>query len=530
MDGDPRSADLGYAGDELPPALLHVARALLSAPELPAASTWIAGFSMAPLDVGPLRGTYRIERSDPPTVLKVFRPRGKLERLRALLRPNRAAQEWRMLRRAEQAGLPVPHAHGHAWIRGGDRRAAALLMSDLGPGTTLSELAAPREQQARALDPALCRRAGQLIARSRAAGLRHDDLHLGNLLLGTDGQLWLIDLHRARFVAASSPGQAAERSQPRGFSPSELAPLYLSLPWPQDQARRQALFGELGVAATPLGFAQQLERHLHKRLARCHRSSGVFVVDAKLRRRRGPLAERSAEDWWRIFAEATELKSGRRGRVLESVEHFAKERDLRHARALWEAAFALELREIPAPRAIALVPAPLPAPVAAPVAADRALVISERLSGMQPLDRCWANADFDHHAAARSLAASYARLHATGWRFRDGRGDNFVASPDGAVALVDLDGARPIRSRLRHSREQAAAKDLGRLLAWLLHQASPEHIRPAEHVRYTLRFARAYLRERRAHGRPVRNARKLLSEIVEHAIRWHNGHETERDR
>ena len=471
-------------GAALRDELLELCADLLASEELPGASPWIRGYALEVLDIGPLRATYRVQRSEPPLVLKIYAPRGGIERLRARLRVTRAEHEAKVLREAARRGLPVPRVFGHASMRIGSVGRSALLMSDLGAGRSLDS--GP-------LDTALAARAGELIATAHACGLRHGDLHLGNLFLGGDGKLSLLDLYKADFAGG------AHRPTSR-----ELLPLYLSLPWPEERELRAALFGPIGVEHSPAELKRWLDAHLTSRLARCRRSSGPFEVDGELRYRRGSLPEGGASTWRERLADAELRKSGRRGGVYRlSSGHWAKERDLQHARALWEAAFGLELRGVAAPRAVALVP----------TEPGRALVISEPLKGARPLDEAWRETDFDTRGAAAALGRGYARLHATGWRFRDGRGDNFAVLANGDVAFVDLDGAAP---------GDRAAADLGRLLAWLSFQA-PARGDAAECVRS---FLRAYLAARRAHGRGVDELRPFVRKIQKRSERWRRRHPT----
>ena len=293
-------------------------------------------------------------------------------------------------------------------------------------------------------------------------------------------------------------------SAPHRPTSRELLPLFLSLPWPEQRELRAALFAPIGAEPTPKELTAWLDAHLARRLVRCRRSSGPFVVDGELRYRRGTLPAGGAAEWRERFADAEFHKSGRRGAVLRSASGpWAKERDARHARELWEAAFSLELRGVLAPRALALVP----------TAPGRALVISEGLPDPRSLDEACSDPSFDAVAAAESLAWSYARLHATGWRFRDGRGDNFAVLADGAVAFVDLDGAVP---------GYRAAEDLGRLLAWLRYQAPQRE----DGTRCVQRFFRAYLAARQAHGRGVPELRSFVRRIRKRCRRWRRRHQT----
>jgi tRNA A-37 threonylcarbamoyl transferase component Bud32 len=266
------------------------------------------------LDGGPLRTTLRLPVSDQTVVVKLFHPRVCIgEWARAAVRPDRALHEFRNLERAQERRLPVPAPLDA--VRAGRLR-SALILEDLGSVTPLDEvLAATRDP-----DPEMLRAAGRLLRRALDAGLDHRDLHLGNLVrCDHGGELFLLDLHRARF-----------RDGPVELSPAGRESLFLSLPWPDQAPLRRALASDLDERGLDPGDWQALcTRHVQRRVLRCRRDSGAFVVDAAGRRRR-------------------------------DVRGFAPPREellpLREATERFESAFLLEVHGIPTARALALRP------------------------------------------------------------------------------------------------------------------------------------------------------------------------------
>ena len=140
MSGRGPNRAVSYVGETLREELLDLCEDLLRQDVLPGGRPWSCGYALEVLDIGPLRASYRVQRSDPPLVLKVYAPRGRFERLRARLRITRAAQEAKRLREAARRGLPVPQVFGHASIAVGSGRRSALLMADLGAGDSLDRV------------------------------------------------------------------------------------------------------------------------------------------------------------------------------------------------------------------------------------------------------------------------------------------------------------------------------------------------------------------------------------------------------
>lgn len=415
----------------------------------------------------PLRRVWRARIGDSSVVLKEARIRGLAERVRSIWLRSRVRVEAANLREAERRALPCPRALGHLVAAGLAPRSGWLVLQDLGAGVSVDAAllqCSPRERVA------LLARCGEVLKRAHSFGLRHRDLHLGNLWRRADGALFLLDLHAAHFVAPK--GAAA-------FTAKSLDGLQLSLPWPGQRAEREALFSAL-VAADP-SLRERLEarlprvlcRHLVRRRKRALRASGSYrsLPDpspaAWGMQARGSDALESSEALKRAIAAGVVLKSGRRGRVVRSAWRrksvIAKLRNEAASLSAWRAASALCERKLPHARVLATF-------TATPESLDRPArwILSEDVVGTDlAADERATCAGFARLLALR-FGRYLGRLHASGMRCRDSRLDNFVVR-DRALVLVDLDGVAPIRPW--QSARGVAAADLGRALAWLRFQA-----------------------------------------------------------
>ena len=438
----------------------------------------------------PLRKVFRWRSEEGGSlVLKTYERRGWLEALRSAWIRSRALLEARMLHAAGERRLPVPGVLGFGVERGVLPRRGVLLLEDLGEGEDL--LALLRRGEA---DAALMEEAGGLLRRAFEAGLRPRDLHLGNLFRTRSGRLHLLDLHAERL-----------RSRPTRPRPRALTPLYLSLPWPEQAALRAALFEPLGLPATPdfLPFARR--RWVQKRARRALRDSGSYRRFAEgIRRHPLPELPTPLPSLRDLLQSGQPLKQGRRGQVLSTPYGILKTRSPQKARRLWLAQETLALLGLPHPMGLLLYDRP-------PTAA----LLSHPLPAKGDT-HAWPSP----LALARDLGASYARLHASGYRFRDGKGDNFLVDGE-RLAFVDLDGL----GRLPRLRPFAAiCADLARLLAWLLHQGGTPFLRGGDPGAAARAFLRAYLRARRELGRPVPAPRSLARAVSLGCAAWRKRH------
>lgn len=122
-------------------------------------------------------------------VVKHYRSRGALRRLGDR---RRAAREEALLAGLHAAGVRVPRPLA---LERGDR-GWRLAMERVEGARTLAELLG-----AGGVLPAdLARTLGGTLGRAHALGMRHGDLHAGNLLVDSRGEGWIVDLASARHL------------------------------------------------------------------------------------------------------------------------------------------------------------------------------------------------------------------------------------------------------------------------------------------------------------------------------------------
>ncbi len=108
---------------------------------------------------------------------------------------TRSFVEWRLLAELQRRGLPVPAPIAAAYRRHGLVYEADLITAELPPSTTLAQaLAAP-------LSADRWQAVGRTVAQFHAQGVQHVDLNAYNILLGTDGAVYVLDFDRGRLRA-----------------------------------------------------------------------------------------------------------------------------------------------------------------------------------------------------------------------------------------------------------------------------------------------------------------------------------------
>lgn len=249
------------------------------------------------------------------------------QKVRSRLR-DRAAREFRLLGRLLQRGLPVPEPV--AWAR---RDGETFLFTREIPG------ARPLHEEP-LTRPVLLELAG-FVRHLHDAGVRHDDLHLGNILRGGDGQLHLVDVHSVRLG-----GPLSRRRRVRG-----LAFLLHSF-WTRVRTT-DALRFLRAYGADPRevfeAFLRVRERYWRSRQSRVERTGSDFEVHGDLVLRR-PYTEAEARRAlgappWRVVKELP-----RRRLWLADPRTFVKEGA---GRRIWYNGFGLEIRGLPTPRLLA---------------------------------------------------------------------------------------------------------------------------------------------------------------------------------
>ena len=109
---------------------------------------------------------------------------------------TRGFREWRLLRELAALGLPAPRPVAAHYRRDGPFYRADLLTEELPSRMTLAQaLAAAPVPMQRWSD------IGRSIGQFHAHGVRHADLNAHNIVLGTAGEIYLLDFDRGRIVA-----------------------------------------------------------------------------------------------------------------------------------------------------------------------------------------------------------------------------------------------------------------------------------------------------------------------------------------
>ncbi len=129
--------------------------------------------------------------------VKRFKYPGVLQRVRLRLL-EKARHEFEVLWGLRERGIACPLAVGHAK----DRESGWLVTEGIAGTHVLQSLLAGRSLEPRELHAILVA-LGRYVRSLHDAGLRHDDLHAGNLLVRRDAapELYVLDAHRARLAA-----------------------------------------------------------------------------------------------------------------------------------------------------------------------------------------------------------------------------------------------------------------------------------------------------------------------------------------
>lgn len=340
--------------------------------------------------------------------IKRFKHPGLLQGLRGFLH-DRARAEHDLLAALRRRGLEVPTPV--AWAR--DGRETFVFTREIPGAKTLREVPLTRP---------LLREFAGFVRRVHDVGLRHDDLHVGNVLLA-GGKLWLIDVHRAALFRELTP---AERLQSLAF----VVLSFYTLVSETDVLRFLRAYRDVDLPAIAQEFQAARERYWLDRQSRVRQAGSDFErIDGLTIRR--PYSEVDA----RRVLEAPPLRMvkelpGRR-LWLSDARTFVKE----GARDLWHNGFALETRGIPTPRLLAS-------------KGDR--VAGEWIEGALPL---WEHlkANGVSRDLLRTLARVVRRLHQRGVYHRDLKANNILVRGKD-VWIIDLDRVDFLRDLDREQR------------------------------------------------------------------------------
>jgi tRNA A-37 threonylcarbamoyl transferase component Bud32 len=234
--------------------------------------------------------------------LKKYKTRGVKERLKYFLLPSKAQKEWVMAHCALSKGILTPPPLAMAERRKGwFLKDAFFVTQAISPSSPLIELIVEGRHEN------LLARAARLIRGAHEAGLLHQDLHAGNILVGgEERQLYLIDLHRSRFEGSISKKRrlwnlAQFLYSLRGWLSAEDNKAFLQRYDAEADTFKEGF--EEGLRKVERLEERIYRRHMKSRTKRCLKSSGGFYVVTK--------------DGWRIWA--------RRGWKIEELLKVIKE-------------------------------------------------------------------------------------------------------------------------------------------------------------------------------------------------------------
>lgn len=463
-------------------------------------ATWTQrGFEQVKLRT--VRRVLRGRLGDEQVFVKVFRADTIAARTRAALRVGKGEREARHLQAAAELGLPAvePLAFGHA-LDDGER--CSFLVTRAVAGRAFSFPAPAADAAA----------AGALLRRVHDLGVMPGDLHPGNLLVAERGDgVWLCDPSSLRRV-----GEPSLRRRAHG-----LAFFCNGLDGgPLDPAARPLLraYRDAG-APLPDALLVELAGRARQLRATALRSFGRRALRACRDTEAEPRRRGHARWFWHLHGDtgsrreqcrafdpehATPRRSGRRGAVFVTDTLVVKQRDAGKARRLWTACYLLTYAGVP-----------IAPPVALRLHLGSGLVFHRRLPH-DDLRTELAAGTLDAAtvaALARRLGRAVGRLHGHGLRNRDLKFENLVRTPDGELAMVDLDGVTLGSA----DDTRGCGRDLGRLLAAFRVAGTPGG---DDSVR---RFVRGYVRARRRLLQSPPIAR-ILRRAEERAGEWRSAH------
>jgi tRNA A-37 threonylcarbamoyl transferase component Bud32 len=377
--------------------------------------------------------------------------------LKVFRRPaRRARREARALERARSRGLPVPDLLG------------------AGP-----DWVATRWAQGRPATRADLPRLLQAIERMHDVGMLHGDLHLGNLIVCDSGVV-ITDLHRSRFLPWI-PGPLRRR---------ELGWLAYSLGEPLPEA----------LASVRFWRDLRARRHLRSRTRRCVVESGGFTPFAAGRSRGFRRRDADAAELERAIAspEAHECLKARGEPSLFRAGAWILKRhgSSRAARRAWINGRGLEVRGIPAARALAWAGPWLVMEDAGPTVTDW---VDKELARA---------ADSERTELADALADLLAELHRRGVYHADLKANNFAWAPGTPPRLLDY-------GRVRFGRGVSTRRRLKNLAQ--LNAALPDSVPPALRER----AFRRYVERSALRSDPARLRRRVIALSLRRAHRWH---------
>lgn len=339
--------------------------------------------------------------------VKRFKYPGFFQKLRGRL-SDRAAHEYRILEELRRRGLEVPEPV--AWARNGD--STYLFTREIPNAAVLRSIPLTRP---------LLRSLAEFVRRIHDAGLRDDDLHVGNVLVA-DGKLHLVDLHQAKFV-----GRLDDEARARSLAFVILS--FYTVVRETDVLRFVRAYGA-DPERVARAFQDVREDYYQGRQARCWKSSTNFEVTGDLILRRPFTAEAARKLLSSPPMKVVKELPGRR-LWLADAKTFVKE----GARSAWANAFGLEIRGIPTPRLHAV---------------QGSRVLGDWIEGALPL---WEH--FKANGVSRELLGRLARvvrrMHVRGIYHRDLKANNVLVRGE-ELFIIDLDRVDFVKNVLPEDR------------------------------------------------------------------------------
>jgi len=155
------------------------------------------------------REVWRIRAEGHDLFVKLYRSESLMARIKRCWRGPASLSEWRAAEYARRHGLPAVEPVACGWDVGRRSAGCVLVTAALAQAVPLNQcwtdamsLADPAARYRMCLR--LIRAVAELIARAHQSGLRHVDLHAGNLLVVDDPEahaplIYFVDLHGVRF-------------------------------------------------------------------------------------------------------------------------------------------------------------------------------------------------------------------------------------------------------------------------------------------------------------------------------------------
>ena len=156
------------------------------------------------------RHTVRLEWQSQPLVLKHYVEPTRRHALKQLVLPSRAWKTWDFTHRLLGLGVATPRPVACIENRWGALRRDSFLMYQYVEGETLRHRFYEAKKSPEVYDR-LFKQVSELWQRLVDLGVGLNDTHLGNFIVGPDGELWLIDLDKSCFYTnrdTAAPHQA----------------------------------------------------------------------------------------------------------------------------------------------------------------------------------------------------------------------------------------------------------------------------------------------------------------------------------